>query len=232
MKLVFIHGAGESSLSFYYQLRHFRNSKGIDLPGHPDGKPCASIESYVEWVRGFIAARRYKDVVLCGHSMGGAITQLYALRYPEELKGIILIGTGARLRVHPKYIKDCEKGLENPGRWLESRKTEFSRIEPNIQQALLRRSAEVTPAVKLNDLLCCDKFDIIGKVQDIQLPTQMVCGSEDVMTPVKYADYLAENIKGSRNTVIEGATHYVQLERYREVSGVIEGFLSELRYLT
>ena len=44
--------------------------------------------------------------------------------------------------------------------------------------------------------------------------------------------YLAENIKGSRNTVIEGATHYVQLERYREVSGVIEGFLSDLRYLT
>ena len=84
MKLVFLHGAGGSSLSFYYQMRHFRNSKGIDLPGHPIGSPCDSIEGYMEWVRGFIASRRYKDVILCGHSMGGAIAQLYALTYPEE----------------------------------------------------------------------------------------------------------------------------------------------------
>ena len=39
MKLVFLHGAGSSSLAFYYQLRHFRNSKAIDLPGHPDHQP-------------------------------------------------------------------------------------------------------------------------------------------------------------------------------------------------
>ena len=94
MKLVFLHGAGCSSLSFYYQLRHFRNSKALDLPGHPEGAACTDVDGYLEWVRGFITARRYKDVVLCGHSMGGAITLKYALRYPEELKGIILLGTG------------------------------------------------------------------------------------------------------------------------------------------
>ena len=102
MKLVFLHGAGSSSLAYYYQLRHFRNSKAIDLPGHSSGKACHDIEGYLEWVRGFITARRYKDVVLCGHSMGGAITLLYALQYPQELKAIILLGTGARLRVHPR----------------------------------------------------------------------------------------------------------------------------------
>ena len=80
MKLVLIHGAGNSSLSFYYQLRHFRNSKAIDLPGHPAGKPCDTVDGYVEWVRGFVTARRYKDVVLAGHSMGGAIAMQYALR--------------------------------------------------------------------------------------------------------------------------------------------------------
>ena len=72
MKLVFLHGAGSSSLTYYYQLRHFRNSKAIDLPGHSTGKACHDIDSYLEWVRGFITARRYKDVVLCGHAMGGA----------------------------------------------------------------------------------------------------------------------------------------------------------------
>jgi pimeloyl-ACP methyl ester carboxylesterase len=69
--------------------------KPSTLPGHSTGKACHDIDSYLEWVRGFITARRYKDIVLCGHAMGGAITLLYALRYPEELKGIVLMGTGA-----------------------------------------------------------------------------------------------------------------------------------------
>ena len=228
MKLVFIHGAGESSLSFYYQLRHFRNSKGIDLPGHPDGRPCTSIEGYVEWVRGFVAARRYKNVVLCGHSMGGAITQLYALKYPEELRGIMLVGTGAKLRVHPKFLKACEDGSENPGEWLENRREELAGVEPDVRQAMLRRSAEVGPAVQLNDLLCCDKFDVMDRVQDIGIPAQMVCGSGDVMTPVKYTDYLEQKIPGSGKTVLEGASHYVQLERHREVNEAIEKFLARL----
>ena len=228
MKLVFIHGAGESSLSFYYQLRHFRNSKAIDLPGHPNGLPCTSIDGYVEWVRGFIAARRYKDVVLCGHSMGGAISQLYALRYPEELKGIILVGTGARLRVAPKYLKICEDGIKDAAGWLENRKEEYSAIEPDVQQSLLRRAIEVGPAIELNDLLCCDKFDVMDSVQEIRLPAQVICGSEDVMTPVKYTDYLTNKIQESQRAVLAGATHFVQLELYREVNETIEHYLSGL----
>lgn len=204
MKLVFVHGAGESSLSYYYQLRRFRNAKGIDLPGHPVGKPCQTIDGYVEWVRGYVAARRYKDIVLCGHSMGGAIAQVYALRYPEELKGLILLGTGARLRVHPNYLKECEDGVADPGAWLETRKPDYAGVELELQRALLERAAAVGPAVKLNDLLCCDAFDIMDLVQEIRLPTLVVCGSRDAMTPVKYTDYLADMIPGAKKAIVEG----------------------------
>ena len=228
MKLVFIHGAGESSLSFYYQMRRFRSSKGVDLPGHTGGRPCTSIEGYVEWVRGFVAARRYKDVVLCGHSMGGAITQLFALQYPNELKGIILLGTGARLRVHPNYMRECEEGVAGSGQWLESRKADYSRIEPDVRQALLRRSAEVGPAVTLSDLVCCDRFDVMDRVQEIRLPVQVVCGSEDIMTPVKYTDYLADRIPGAQKVILSGGSHWVQLEQYTEVNETIGKFLSKL----
>ena len=37
MKLIYIHGAGSSGLAFSYQRQHFRNSKALDLPGHPVG---------------------------------------------------------------------------------------------------------------------------------------------------------------------------------------------------
>ena len=61
MKLVFLHGAGCSSLSFYYQLRHFRSAKAIDLPGHPDGKPCESVDA-TRVGAGIYSSPAYKNV--------------------------------------------------------------------------------------------------------------------------------------------------------------------------
>jgi pimeloyl-ACP methyl ester carboxylesterase len=210
-------------------LRHFRNSKAIDLPGHPTGKPCTSIDGYVEWVRGFNTARRYKDVVLCGHSMGGAIALRYALLYPEELRGLILMGTGARLRVHPDYLDQCRNPGENNSRWMEHQKAYYQGVESDIYQVLVRRAAEIGPRVELIDLLSCDQFDVMDEVPRIKLPTAIISGSEDQMTPVKYANYLAQHISGAKQSVVPGASHFVQLQKYQQVNAQIEAFLASLK---
>lgn len=229
MKLVFLHGAGSSSLAYYYQLRHFRNSKAIDLPGHSSGKACHDIEGYLEWVRGFITARRYKDVVLCGHSMGGAITLLYALRYPQELKAIILLGTGARLRVHPDYLDRCRKPGPDNSNWLAGHMKNFKGVAPDMQPVLSQRAVEVGPEVELNDLLACDRFDVMDQLEQIDIPVQVLCGSDDIMTPVKYADYLTEHLKNARETVIPGGTHFVQMQKFKQVNEEIEQFMASLK---
>ena len=229
MKLVFLHGTGNSSLSFYYQLRHFRNSKAIDLPGHPDGVPCDSIEGYVEWVRGFVKARRYKDVVLCGHSMGGAIAQMYALRYPEELNGLILVGTGAKLKVSSAYIDGLRNSTDGVTEWVDSQKGFFSGVEPDLYQLLVQRAAQIGPDVGLNDLLCCDKFDVLSEISRISLPTEIIAGSMDRLTPVKFSDYLASKIENAEDYVVEGGDHFMQLQHHKEVNGRIERFLQRVK---
>ena len=229
MKLVFIHGAGSSSLAFYYQLQHFRNSKALDLPGHPTGQPCPTIDHYLEWVRGFTSARRYKNMVIGGHSMGGAISLLYALRYPEEVRGIILIGTGARLRVHPDYLQLGREAEEDNSRWLENQMAYYPGVARDMQQSLKRRSNEIGPSVELNDLLACDQFDVMEEIQNINLPTLVICGSEDTMTPVKYADFLADRIPGARKVIVPGATHFVQMQQYKKVNASIEEFLAAFK---
>jgi len=229
MKLVFIHGAGCSSLSFYYQLRHFRSAKAIDLPGHPDGKPCPSIDGYLEWVRGFIKARRYKNVVLCGHSMGGAIAMRYAQQYPDELRGLMLLGTGARLRVHPHYLERCREPGEDNAPWLEKHLEYYRDVPQEVYPVLKQRAAEMGPEVELNDLMACDAFDIMDGVDQIKLPTRVICGSDDVMTPVKYSQFLASSIKGASQAVIPGGSHFVQLEQHQRVNAEIEDFLASLK---
>jgi len=229
MKLVFIHGAGNSSLSFYYQLRHFRNSKAIDLPGHPDGIPCNSIEGYLEWVRGFIKARRYKDVIICGHSMGGAIAQLYALKYPDELKGLILMGTGARLKVGEEHFEKAQDISDPVSMWVDSQKGYFKGVEPDLYQLLVQRAAQIGPDVGLNDLLCCDRFDVMSEVSKINLPTEIIAGSIDELTPVKFADYLAANISNSQEHVIQGGDHFLQLQFHKQVNATIDQFLARIK---
>ena len=227
MKLIFIHGSGGMKEAWYYQTRHFPDSEAIDLPGHPDGEPRTSIDDYVEWLREYIYERGYSDVVLAGHSLGGGIAQLYGLKYPEDLKGLILIGTGARLRVHPMFLGALEEAVKDRSKW-ELASPMGEAFPPEMKDEVLRKMEAIGPAVQLNDMLCCDRFDIMDRVQGLKLPTLIVCGTEDEMTPPKYAHYLADKIAGAREVIIEGATHGVAMERPDEVNRAIEDFLAGL----
>lgn len=226
MKLIFVHGSGGCKEVWLYQTKHFPEAIAIDLPGHPDGEPCTSVDSYVEWLRGYIRDSRYIDVVLAGHSLGGAIAQLYALKYPEDLERIILIGSGARLRVNTVYIEMLEQAKSNSNILMHYLADSHKLIDPKLREVIQRRAFENGPNVFLNDMLCCDKFDVMDRIQEIKLPTLALCGSEDIMTPPKYTKYLANKIKGAREVIIEGGTHMVFAEKPAEVNQAIEDFLN------
>ena len=225
MKLIFIHGSGGCKDAWHYQLKHFPDADAVDLPGHPDGELRTSIEGYVDWLREYIQQKGYRDVVLAGHSLGGAIAQLYALEYPYDLKGLVLIGTGARLRVHPMYLEEFEKAKNDPTILEQMRETGWENIDPELKELLKKRALEVGAAVFLNDMLCCDRFDIMDRVHEIKLPTLALCGTEDVMTPPKYIKYLADKIAGATEVIIPGATHNVPIEKPDEVNQAIADFL-------
>ena len=102
-------------------------------------------------------------------------------------------------------------------------------VAPDMVQSLKRRSMEIGPSVELNDLMACDRFDVMNEIQNINLPTLVMCGEQDTMTPVKYADYLSENIPGARKVIVPGASHFVQLQKYKQVNAGIEEFVASLR---
>lgn len=228
MKLIFLHGSGGCKEVWRYQTKHFADADVIDLPGHPEGEPRTSVDDYTDWLRGYIQDHSYSDVVLSGHSLGSAIAQLYALKYPEDLKGLVLIGGGARLRVHPIYLNTLEQALSNSRIFEVFIKMSWELIDPELKEILRRRALENGPAVFLNDMLCCDKFDIMDRVHDIRLPTLALCGSDDTMTPPKYTKYLTDKIEASRGVIIDGGTHMVFAEKPGAVNQAIEDFLNDL----
>jgi len=233
MKVVMVHGSGQSAVSYHYIARHLgERGDALTLPGHPHGRPCPTVERYAEWVRGYLQGRGYSEVVLMGHSLGGAIVLQYALDYPEEVRGLILVGTGARLRVHPNTLHLCDEATrseEGYHRWWDAQVQGMARVLPEARPLVLETIRQNGPAVMLNDLLACDRWDILDRVDRIPTPALILCGTEDVMTPPPYSRYLAERLPHARRLrIVEGATHAVMLERPEEVIREVDAFLASL----
>jgi len=228
--LIFIHGSGDSSLAWHYQIEAFPQAKAVDLPGHPQGEPCPTIEQYTEWLNDYILSNEYEPVILAGHSMGGAIAQMYAIKYPEKTTALILIGTGARLRVDPALLSMLRDGIANPEKWFNDVVKPFYKdIPAEAKEPILERIKENGAKVQLNDMLCCDKFDIMDEVEQIKVPTLIICGSKDIMTPPKYGSYLASKINGAKLVIVDEGGHWVFAEKPRAVNQAIGEFLVNLQ---
>ena len=224
MQLLMVHGSGQNELTYHYQTAQFANADAVNLPGHPDGPPCDSIGGYVDWLREYAMARDYPPFVLFGHSMGGAIALDYALRYPGDLAGLVLIGTGARLRVHPDYLNRCLDATQ----WRSEAPAYYEAINPELAPQLSALALASGPMVEHNDLSACDRFDVMERVREIALPTLVIVGQDDVMTPVRYAEYLGRELQNAEVVSIPNAGHFVTLEQPAAVNAAIAGFLERL----
>ena len=107
--LLLIHGAGGSRLHWPPGIRRLTGWRvlAIDLPGHGDspGPGERSIEAYTGCVLEWLDEYGVERVIPAGHSMGGAIALTLALQAPDRLAGMVLVGSGARLRVAPSILE-------------------------------------------------------------------------------------------------------------------------------
>jgi pimeloyl-ACP methyl ester carboxylesterase len=229
MSLVFIHGAGNTGAAWHLQEEHFPGSQTITLPGHPEGAPMDSIDGYADWVRDYARENNLGRMVLAGHSMGGGIALAYALKYPDEVNGLVLASTGARLRVNPEFLGTLREHTNEPPDWiLDQMEPFYAHVEKPVAERVRARQKDIPVSVYVNDYQCCDRFDIMDKIGEIRVPTLVICGDKDIMTPVKYSRYLADHIPGSRITIIPDAGHPVMLEKPDEVNKAIDRFLNSL----
>jgi pimeloyl-ACP methyl ester carboxylesterase len=227
--LLFIHGAGGGQFTWSYQKSFFSrefNPIIIELPGHGEsgGEGENEIGRYAEHVYSFVNTLGLQGIFLVGHSMGGAIVQTLALKHPEILQGIILVGTGARLRVFPSIlngiINHFNETVPKIVQFAYSRKATKDLSERGIAEMLRCR-----PKVLYGDFLACDRFDLMKEVEEIELPTLVVCGEDDELTPVRYSKFLHSKIKHSRLEILSEAGHMVMMESPEAFNEKIRGFI-------
>lgn len=226
--LVLVHGGGGVGGLWQNQLLAFPRALAPDLPGHPDGPGLSTVPDMAAWLLRYVDEQHLERPVLGGQSLGGAVVLQAALDAPGTLRGLVLIATGARLRVRREFFdlirENYEAAVAELLRWWFSEQAP-RRVVERARQALHL----VPPAVVHDDFWAADHFDVMDRVGAIHLPTVIICGQDDRMTPLRYSEFLRDRIAGSRLIVVPGAGHMVMLEQPRACNEAIAEFLRQVQ---
>lgn len=231
--LVCVHGSADNHHAYdaLFAALPKRERYAINMPGRAgtDGPPLQSAAEMEAFLTSFIESEVDGGYVVVGHSLGGAVAIEHALEHPSRLEGIVLLATGARLRVHPMILQLFEQ-VQASGR-------EIPPLPPGLYEqdadpAIIDKAAkdrELTPIETGGaDWRAADGFDRMQDLGGIRVPALIVAGTNDALTPVKYAEFMAANIPNDELHVIEGAGHMLVMERVGEISGWIEGFVERI----
>jgi len=228
--LLLIHGAGGSHKTWRYQIEGLSDQFrviAVDLPGHglSEKTDQTTIQDHATLIFQLMESLQLENVVLGGHSMGGAITLEVALKDPGRLRAMLLVGTGARLRVLPPIFSMIQQDFETAIQQMAG-----FMFGPGVSTDLLEEERNLMTVnsadVLLADFSTCDSFDVMDKTGSITVPTLILCGKQDNLTPPKYSEFLSKNINNSELCLIDNCGHMPMLEQVTEFNRCVSSFLA------
>jgi len=213
--LVLLHGAGGQHVHWPPQIRRLKALRVVapDLPGHGQsaGSGCSTVEAYTEEAIQLLDQLEIMQAVIGGHSMGGAIAQQIALAYPERVSGLVLVSTGAKLRVEPMSLGNVLTDIDTVIDFVTT--YAYGPVASDKLKQLGRAALQMNSAETLyGDYLACDAFDVMGRLEFITAPVLIAAGTNDHMTPLKFSTYLDEQLPDSELHIVEGAGHMLPVE--------------------
>jgi len=218
--LVLVHGSGHTHASFDAQVAAIPSADAVSLPGHPEGKALTSVADCAEWLAKYLRWKGTDKAIVGGNSLGGAVALEFALRYPERTAGLVLLGTGARLRVSAEIFtmidEDWPNCIDAFVQWSLA-----SSAPSELRTRLKEWHLAVGHATTRQDYANCNPFDVMDRVGSIKAKTLVIVGSLDEMTPPKYSRFLHDKIAGSQLHEIEGVGHLAHAERPDVVNELI-----------
>ncbi len=214
-------------------LRGFGESS---VPSSPYN--CYGMDAYATDLKNLLDALYLQQVVMVGLSMGGYITFAFHRLFPDRLKGIVLVDTRAGA--------DTPEGRQ--GRMAAMEKARNEGVKPiaegMIQKLFSPYTIKNKPDLveKVREMMCRQPVaGVIGALQamadrpdsrpglpNIHVPTMVVVGADDAITPPDRAMEIAENIPDSRLIIIPKAGHLAPLEMPDVFNRALREFIAEL----
>jgi pimeloyl-ACP methyl ester carboxylesterase len=197
-----------------------------------------TMESVADDVHALLSDLGMLPVILGGLSMGGYAALAYAKKYPTDLKGLILVDTRAEA--------DTPDGRQGRDKMIESVRAKGSpaaaeammpkMLAPDTPTKMpdvareLRTIMEAQPPRTIENALVAlrDRPDFCKDLPSIAVPTLILVGEADAITPPAMAETLNKNIPSSQLVVIKNAGHMTPMEQPEQVNRAIRDFVGKL----
>ena len=236
--LILLHGYTTTSEFWREQVEELSRSYQVirpNLPGH--GISAApptrqyTIDAFVADLEGLFRHFSLRRAALVGLSMGGVISQHFALRNPQLLQALVLVDTtshGIGQNGRPETVlADIDAvGVEKALQKLSDHS--FSPAAPRALLEWAEQEVIQTPEfVARAAITSLGETDTTASLGRITAPTLVIVGEMDTVTPVAESNALSEGIPNSKFVVIERAGHFSMLERPVEFNRALRGFLDQ-----
>lgn len=196
----------------------------VDLPGFGESppEPGWGVDTAADRLAEFCTGLGLPKIVLGGLSMGGYVAMAFARRHSDKLAGLIFADT--RSEPDDAAAKDNRNRLINltkefgPSKVYEvmlprvlGERTKAT--QPKVVDFVRSLAARQTAAGVIGGLTALrDRPDATPELDQIAVPTLIVVGEEDVLTPPNLADAMAKRVHGSKVVRIPGAGHLSNVE--------------------
>jgi 3-oxoadipate enol-lactonase len=239
--VVLIHGFPFSLEMWNPQIEFLKTKYRViayDVRGHgssEDGDGQYTIELFVDDLIALLDALKVSRATLCGISMGGYIALRAIERNPERVASLVLCDTGPqadtnevklRRAANMKLIKS--KGVrEFADQFLKAifRQESFSSkpFEVEAIRRIIESNSEIGICGTLLALAC--RTDTTDSLDLIRVPTLIMVGEEDRVTPTKLSELMDSKISGSFIHILPNAAHISNLENTQDFNKYLGEFL-------
>jgi 3-oxoadipate enol-lactonase len=212
-----------------------------DLRGHGAsgaGEGPATMEKHAADLARVLDDAGVGRAIFVGVSIGGYVLFQFLRRHRNRVAGLVLCNTKAqadspearavRLQVAADVLeRGSEPFFESMLPKLMGKTTHSTR--PDLIQAALRMMRKMsTEDVALVQKGMAERLDSVETLKTINVPTLVIAGDEDTLTPVGEAELMRKNISGSEMKIVARAGHYSPWEQPAEVGKLLRQFLDEV----
>ncbi|MCL5971454.1 MAG: alpha/beta hydrolase [Firmicutes bacterium] len=216
-KWMFIHGAASNHHTWARQRRLGWDVWMEDLPTLDHSSPRYLIDHLADWCSNQLT----EPAIIVGHSMGGAIAQIMALKHPKKVLALVLVGTGPHLPVNSQLLdllaNNPTEALEKIARWSISKNSDPKLLEVSIDMA-----KTVPKDRALQEFTACQFFDARPQLHQILCPVFLIRAIDDKMTPTALSDEFLSVWPNMPVFDIADAGHLMMLEQPEKFNKILD----------
>jgi pimeloyl-ACP methyl ester carboxylesterase len=236
--VVFMHGAAFDHSVWQWQSRYFAHHGfsvlAVDLPAHgrSPGSARTAIEAIGHWTVALLDAAGLQRAAFAGHSMGALAALETAVKHPARVAKLALLGCAVPMAVGDAFLAaardDSPAALDMEAVWGHARLVSLVQSGvpgTSLLPASRRLNARARHGVLAADLSACNAYRVDdAALAKLAMPTLLIAGQRDQMTPLKANRSLAARIPGAQLVTLD-AGHAMMVEAPRATLAALRDFL-------